>query len=157
MKISFEKFEEGYYGEYKFKDIVALNSAVLDIRSPGERNQKDCSFGNPEYQYCYWCPEKFTENRAYGLCEPCGYHCLQCTYEDYCNICEDGHYVDSHGKCKEIPWVLITVLAFLIMVVVAAVYFIGKHEYKKFAINRREKKMLGRRVRIADKIIGFNK
>ncbi len=48
-------------------------------------------------------------------------------------------------------------LLFLIGVIGTVGYFIGKYEYKKFKIYRNEKRMKGRRVRIADKIIGFNK
>ena len=39
--MSFEKFDEDYYGEYKFKDIIALNSPILDVRPHGEKDYQE--------------------------------------------------------------------------------------------------------------------
>lgn len=145
-------------GQYQLKDIVVLNDPMLEVRPDSEASSNEhCQMGNPDYQYCYTCEDKYTENRRYGLCRPCDDNCEKCQVADQCLVCSEHHFIGDDGKCKKSQPYLWAGLALLGIVFLVAAYKILKYEKKQYRKRKRLRRLQNAEAIISERIVKFNK
>ncbi|KAL4460055.1 hypothetical protein ABPG73_001733 [Tetrahymena malaccensis] len=82
-----------YLIQNKFFVFICPISYVFDITS----NKCVCQLNSTQLEYKCICNTSYININ--GQCEKCPLNCHQCLTQTYCQICNEGYYVDKSGVC----------------------------------------------------------